>query len=67
MERFRRLLFEKSFAVGYADSRPPEERPYQTDQLEWAEARRIEVQVRIDKTSILQEIKRLLDSLYGSE
>lgn len=59
---FRGLLRQQGYAVGYADSRSPDAvSPSGTD--DWPEARRIEIQVHIDKASILKELKGLLDSL----
>lgn len=63
LARFRALLMTKAYATGYANSRPPRGRSLGDAILDWPEARRIEVQVHIDKTSILRDIKRLLDSL----
>lgn len=65
LARFRKLLLTKGYASGYADSHPPRSRsrPRETEVLDWPEARRIEVRVHIDKTTILRDIKRLLDSL----
>lgn len=62
---FRGLLLANGYATGYADSRPPRSgaRPPEGRSLDWPEARRIEVQVHIDKTSILRDLKRLLDNL----
>ncbi len=65
LARFRELLTAKGYATGYADSRPPRAEAPGEQGLDWPEARRIEVQVHIDKTSILRDIKQLLDSLMN--
>ncbi|GAB4247450.1 MAG: hypothetical protein Kow00109_23560 [Acidobacteriota bacterium] len=62
---FRQILLTKGYATGYADSRPPRSSAPAAPGLDWPEARRIEVQVHIDKTSILRDIKRLLDTLVN--
>jgi len=71
LARFRSLLMEKGYATGFADSRPPRFTGPATPStqpvsgLDWPEARRIEIRVHIDKTIILRDIKRLLDSVLN--
>ena len=57
-EKHSRLILDKGYTSGFADTRPPhgdERRPGQ-----WQEARRIEVQVRFDAEAVLANVNEAI-------
>jgi outer membrane protein OmpA-like peptidoglycan-associated protein len=58
-EKYSQLISDKGFTSGFADTRPPHGE-YRRDG-QWDEARRIEIQVRFDAETVLQNLNKAIE------
>ncbi|MDM7995628.1 MAG: OmpA family protein [Acidobacteriota bacterium] len=62
MERHSKLLKDKAFSSGYADTVPPSSTSRVMGSKNWPDARRIEIQIHLDEAGILKELKTMLEN-----
>jgi len=63
MARHSELLQKKAFSAGYADTVPPTSSSQRQHTRNWPDARRIEIQIHLNETSILQALMKMLKGM----
>ena len=64
---YRQFLKQCGYSAGYANRRPPNTDTEPDEQVNWPDARRIEIQIQFDHAGILSEVKQQLDRAQGRQ